>query len=64
MKITYSVGFKNDGKITALDLKILVNAGIYVDVSPIIPRNMIGALKKYDWGALEKKGDFSSASVV
>ncbi|KAL2665610.1 hypothetical protein AAZV13_02G232500 [Glycine max] len=52
MKITYSVGFKNDGKITALDLKILVNAGIYVDVSPIIPRNMIGALKKYDWGAL------------
>ncbi|KAL2316961.1 hypothetical protein Fmac_030837 [Flemingia macrophylla] len=52
MKITYSVGFKNDGKITALNLEILVNAGIYLDVSPIIPRNMIGALKKYDWGAL------------
>ncbi|RDX76625.1 Indole-3-acetaldehyde oxidase, partial [Mucuna pruriens] len=52
MKITYSVGFKNDGKITALELEILVNAGIYVDVSPIIPRNMIGALKKYDWGVL------------
>ncbi|TKY57050.1 Abscisic-aldehyde oxidase [Spatholobus suberectus] len=52
MKITYSVGFKNDGKITALELEILVNAGIYVDVSVIIPRNMIGALKKYDWGAL------------
>ncbi|XP_020211334.1 abscisic-aldehyde oxidase [Cajanus cajan] len=52
MKITYSVGFKNDGKITALELEILVNAGIYVDCSPIIPRNMIGALKKYDWGAL------------
>ncbi|XP_027332424.1 abscisic-aldehyde oxidase-like isoform X2 [Abrus precatorius] len=52
MKITYSVGFKNDGKITALELEILVNAGLYADVSPIIPNNMIGALKKYDWGAL------------
>ncbi|CAI8586577.1 unnamed protein product [Vicia faba] len=52
MKITYSVGFKNNGKITALHLEILVNAGIYADVSPIIPGNLAGALKKYDWGAL------------
>ncbi|KAK7300353.1 hypothetical protein RJT34_11197 [Clitoria ternatea] len=52
MKITYSVGFKNNGKITALELEILINAGIYADVSAIIPRNMIGALKKYDWGTL------------
>ncbi|CAK8538530.1 unnamed protein product [Lathyrus sativus] len=52
MKITYSVGFKNNGKITALHLEILVNAGIYPDVSAIMPRNIAGALKKYDWGAL------------
>ncbi|KAJ1432168.1 Molybdopterin dehydrogenase, FAD-binding [Sesbania bispinosa] len=52
MKITYSVGFKNDGKITALELQILVNAGIYMDISVVMPHNIIGALKKYDWGAL------------
>ncbi|KAL9316112.1 hypothetical protein ACSQ67_017113 [Phaseolus vulgaris] len=52
MKITYSVGFRNDGKITALELQILVNAGIYVDVSAIMPHNLVFALKKYDWGAL------------
>ncbi|GAB4824565.1 aryl-alcohol oxidase 3 [Ancistrocladus abbreviatus] len=52
MKITYSVGFKSDGKITALDLVLLINAGMTEDVSPILPFNMAGALKKYDWGAL------------
>ncbi|KAK7276560.1 hypothetical protein RIF29_17703 [Crotalaria pallida] len=52
MKITYSVGFKNNGKITALELQVLVDAGIYVDVSAIIPQNIVGSLKKYDWGAL------------
>ncbi|XP_057441558.1 abscisic-aldehyde oxidase-like isoform X2 [Lotus japonicus] len=52
MKITYSVGFKNDGKITALELQILINAGIYVDISAVMPHNIVGALKKYDWGAL------------
>ncbi|XP_028752549.1 abscisic-aldehyde oxidase [Neltuma alba] len=52
MKITYSVGFKDNGKITALELKILIDAGIYTDVSPIMPHNIVGALKKYDWGAL------------
>lgn len=52
MKITYSVGFKSDGKITALHLDILINAGITPDISPILPNNMLGALKKYDWGAL------------
>ena len=52
MKITYSVGFKSDGKITALEIEILINAGMSVDVSPIIPSNMLGTLKKYDWGAL------------
>ncbi|OIW04149.1 hypothetical protein TanjilG_00709 [Lupinus angustifolius] len=52
MKIIYSVGYKNDGKITALELQILVNAGIYVDISAVMPHNIVGALKKYDWGAL------------
>ncbi|KAI3988518.1 hypothetical protein MKX01_026332 [Papaver californicum] len=40
MKINYSVGFKSDGKITALHLDILINAGAFQDIS------------KYDWGAL------------
>ncbi|CAJ2653769.1 unnamed protein product [Trifolium pratense] len=52
MKITYNVGFKNNGKITALHLEILVDAGIYPDVSAIMPYNIAGTLKKYDWGAL------------
>ncbi|KAL9235390.1 hypothetical protein vseg_010151 [Gypsophila vaccaria] len=52
MKITYSVGFKSDGKITALHLDLLINAGIAPDISAIMPHNFIGAFKKYDWGAL------------
>ena len=52
MKITYSVGFKPTGKITALHLYILIDAGIFEDLSPIIPVNIIGPLKNYNWGAL------------
>lgn len=52
MKINYSVGFKYDGKFTALHVDILINAGISEDVSPIMPHNIIESLKKYDWGAL------------
>ncbi|KAK6235323.1 hypothetical protein SCA6_010660 [Theobroma cacao] len=52
MKITYTVGFKSNGKITALKLDILLDAGIYSDVSVVIPQHMLGTLKKYDWGAL------------
>ncbi|GFP91160.1 abscisic-aldehyde oxidase [Phtheirospermum japonicum] len=52
MKITYSAGFKPDGKFTALHLDILINAGISADISPVMPNNIIGALKKYNWGAL------------
>ncbi|GMN46982.1 hypothetical protein TIFTF001_016159 [Ficus carica] len=52
MKITYSVGFKSDGKITALEIEILINAGMAADISPIMPSNILGTLKKYDWGAL------------
>ncbi|CAL1404517.1 unnamed protein product [Linum trigynum] len=51
MKITYSVGFKSTGKITALKLDILVDAGIYTDISPVIPSNFMAVLRKYDWGA-------------
>jgi indole-3-acetaldehyde oxidase len=53
MKAKYSVGFKSDGKITALHLDLGINAGISADVSPIMPRAIIGALKKYNWGTLE-----------
>ncbi|XP_038720320.1 indole-3-acetaldehyde oxidase-like isoform X2 [Tripterygium wilfordii] len=52
MEITYSVGFKSDGKVTALQLEILVNAGISADISPMMPRNIMCTLKKYNWGAL------------
>lgn len=51
MKINYSVGFKSNGKITALHVDILINAGISEDVSPMLPHNIIGAMKKYNWGA-------------
>ncbi|GMG98378.1 hypothetical protein Nepgr_000218 [Nepenthes gracilis] len=52
MKINYTVGFKSDGKITALHLDVLVNAGMVEDASPVLPLNIVAALKKYDWGAL------------
>ncbi|KAL3850234.1 hypothetical protein ACJIZ3_012116 [Penstemon smallii] len=52
MKITYTVGFKSTGKITALHLDILINAGITEDTSPVMPHCIIGAFKKYNWGAL------------
>ncbi|XP_020096238.1 indole-3-acetaldehyde oxidase-like isoform X1 [Ananas comosus] len=52
MKVYYSVGFKSDGKITALHIDLLINAGRTKDVSPIMPHNIIEALKKYNWGSL------------
>ncbi|KAJ1293275.1 hypothetical protein BS78_01G055100 [Paspalum vaginatum] len=52
MKVKYSVGFKSDGKITALHLDLGINAGISPDVSPMMPGAIIGALKKYNWGNL------------
>ncbi|ONK74265.1 uncharacterized protein A4U43_C03F4480 [Asparagus officinalis] len=51
MKINYSVGFKSNGKITALHINLLINAGISEDISPMMPHNIIHALKKYNWGA-------------
>ncbi|XP_066328062.1 indole-3-acetaldehyde oxidase-like [Miscanthus floridulus] len=52
MKVKYSVGFKSDGKITALHIDLGINAGISPDVSPIIAAPIIGSLKKYNWGNL------------
>lgn len=52
MKVAYSVGFKTNGKITALKLDILIDAGMSSDISPIMPHNILASLRKYDWGAL------------
>ncbi|EPS68517.1 hypothetical protein M569_06242, partial [Genlisea aurea] len=52
MKVNYTVGFRSDGKITALHADILIDAGVTEDVSLIIPFNLIGAFKKYNWEAL------------
>uniref|UniRef100_A0A0D9W002 aldehyde oxidase n=1 Tax=Leersia perrieri TaxID=77586 RepID=A0A0D9W002_9ORYZ len=52
MKVKYTVGFKSDGKIMALHLDLGINAGISPDVSPAMPAAIVGALKKYNWGAL------------
>ncbi|ESQ37580.1 hypothetical protein EUTSA_v10003019mg, partial [Eutrema salsugineum] len=52
MKITYNVGFRSTRKITALELEILIDAGATLGLSMLMPSNIIGALKKYNWGAL------------
>ncbi|XVF05029.1 hypothetical protein REPUB_Repub05bG0136100 [Reevesia pubescens] len=52
MKITYSVGFKTSGKITALKLEMLIDAGVYSDASILMPTLILGSLRRYDWGAL------------
>jgi len=52
MKVKYSVGFKSDGTLTALHMDLRIDAGISPDVSPMLPLFIMGALKKYNWGAL------------
>ncbi|KQK12821.1 hypothetical protein BRADI_1g06177v3 [Brachypodium distachyon] len=52
MKAKYSVGFKSDGTLTALRLDLGMNAGISPDISAMMTMTLIGALKKYNWGAL------------
>uniref|UniRef100_A0A0E0GUQ7 aldehyde oxidase n=1 Tax=Oryza nivara TaxID=4536 RepID=A0A0E0GUQ7_ORYNI len=52
MKVKYSVGFKSDGKITGLHVDLRINCGISPDCSPALPVAIVGALKKYNWGAL------------
>ncbi|TVU44680.1 hypothetical protein EJB05_04129, partial [Eragrostis curvula] len=52
MKVKYSVGFKSDGKITAVHIDLGLNAGIALDLSGLMPHGIVGAFKKYNWGAL------------
>ncbi|RLN19387.1 hypothetical protein C2845_PM02G45470 [Panicum miliaceum] len=52
MKAKYSIGFKSDGKITAIHLDLGLNAGIALDLSALLPSAIIGGFKKYSWGAL------------
>ena len=52
VKAKYTVGFKNDGKITALHVDLFIDAGFSVDLSPALPCNIISAMKKYNWGVL------------
>ncbi|KAL8144073.1 hypothetical protein V2J09_017105 [Rumex salicifolius] len=52
MKITYSVGFKSDGRITGLHIDALIHSGYAAGFGPKMPLNMVNALKKYNWGAL------------
>ncbi|KAG2534679.1 indole-3-acetaldehyde oxidase-like isoform X1 [Panicum virgatum] len=52
IKAKYSVGFKSDGKITAIHLNLALNAGITLDLSPFLLSTIIGGFKKYNWGAL------------
>ncbi|CAN6171012.1 unnamed protein product [Urochloa humidicola] len=64
MKICYSVGFKSDGKITALHVDLFINAGMTKDVSLIIPHNFIEALKKYNWGAFSYEAKVCKTNTV
>ncbi|XP_057820291.2 indole-3-acetaldehyde oxidase isoform X2 [Cryptomeria japonica] len=52
IKANYTVGFKSDGKITALHVDLFIDAGFSPDISPALPYNIISAMKKYNWGAL------------
>ncbi|TYI80372.1 hypothetical protein E1A91_D05G083100v1 [Gossypium mustelinum] len=52
MKVTYTVGFKDSGKITALKLEILIDAGVFLDISIMMAYTVVETLKRYDWGAL------------
>lgn len=51
MKVKYSVGFKSEGKLTALHIDLRINAGISEDFSPLLPKCIISSLKGYNWGA-------------
>jgi xanthine dehydrogenase molybdopterin-binding subunit B len=52
LQVQYDIGFKSDGTITALNLYVLINAGISKDYSPLFPIAFIENLKKYNWGNL------------
>ncbi|KAL5079006.1 hypothetical protein RYX36_007427 [Vicia faba] len=50
MKITYSIGFKNNGKFTALHLEVLVGAGIYPDLTKLCSFATVHVKKWLLWG--------------
>lgn len=52
MKVIYNVGFRLDGKFIVLELIMLIDVGMELDVSLILFRNIMGLLRKYDWGVL------------
>ncbi|XP_066389467.1 indole-3-acetaldehyde oxidase-like isoform X3 [Miscanthus floridulus] len=64
MKICYSVGFRSDGKFTALHIDLFINAGMTKDVSLIIPHNFIEALKKYNWGAFSYEAKVCKTNIA
>ncbi|XP_059063531.1 indole-3-acetaldehyde oxidase [Cryptomeria japonica] len=51
IKANYTVGLKNDGKITALHVDLFIDAGFTVDFSPIFPYTINKTMMKYNWGA-------------
>lgn len=64
MKICYSIGFKSDGRITGLHVDLFINAGMSMDVSPIIPHNFVEALKKYNWGAFSYDAKICKTNIA
>ncbi|GLJ32809.1 hypothetical protein SUGI_0660680 [Cryptomeria japonica] len=51
IKANYTVGLKNDGKITALHVDLFIDAGFTVDFSPMLPYTIVKTMMKYNWGA-------------
>ncbi|XP_031475664.1 indole-3-acetaldehyde oxidase-like isoform X3 [Nymphaea colorata] len=49
IKVKYTVGFKDDGTVTALHVDILIDAGISEDCSSSMLITIPEALKKYNW---------------
>ncbi|ERM93601.1 indole-3-acetaldehyde oxidase [Amborella trichopoda] len=69
LKMFYTVGFKVDGKITALHVDCFLDAGYSVELSPLITSTITAALKKYNYGALSLnfkicKTNFPSKSAM
>ncbi|KAJ7562480.1 hypothetical protein O6H91_03G070700 [Diphasiastrum complanatum] len=52
-KTVYKVGFKADGKVTALQAKVFIQAGWAEDLSPTLPGFIYTTMKKYNWEAMD-----------
>ncbi|KAL4181525.1 hypothetical protein AMTRI_Chr12g237770 [Amborella trichopoda] len=69
MKIVYTVGFKANGKITALHVDCFLDAGYSIDFSPLLSHTFVTSLKKYNYGCLSLniklcKTNFPSKSAM